>query len=65
MDNWVECIEKRESYSSLPENVDKFNLGNWTCADQSRKEHLKRTEKMDVRNIAEGEMSSWILADNA
>jgi len=50
----------------LPENVGKFNLGNWMCVLRSESRTFKEDEeKMDVRNVGEGEVSSWILADNA
>ena len=59
-------VSKNGNHSSyLPENVGKFNLGNRTCALQSELRTLEENgEKMDVRNVGEGE-SSRILADNA
>ena len=66
MDNRVECIEKQEHSSYLPENVGKINLGNRMCVLRSKSRTLEEDrEKIDVRNVGEREINSRILADNA
>ena len=60
-------VLKDGNYSSyLPENVDKFSLGSRMCVLLSESRTLEKDgEKMDIRNVGEGEMSSRILPDNA
>ena len=60
-------VSKNGNHSSyLPDNVDKFNLGNRMCVLRSESRTLEGDgEKMDVRNVGEGKMNSRILADNA
>ena len=60
-------VSKNGNYSSyLPENVGKFSLGNRMCVLLSDSRTLEEDEeKMDARNVGEGEMSSRILPDNA
>jgi len=64
---WITELNVSKNHSSyLPENVGKFNLGNQMCVLRSESRTLEGDgEKMDIRNVGEGEMSSRILADNA
>lgn len=65
MDNRVESKNGNHS-AYLPENVGKFNLANRICVPRTELRTLEEDgEKMGVRNVDKGEMSSRILADNA